>query len=141
MTKKQRQSRINKLCRYILREQGRGFAMAPYIASGIAPGRDVYFDGISRPAPSCGTVACIVGTSRILFALARSSPTEDLSYLGSISDDLGLSDDRSYKLVHVNRWPKSFQRRFNKAKTPLGKARAAVALLKKVAKTDGKCLN
>jgi len=134
MTKAQQMFITDELCPFILREQGRGFQMRLWRWN-HPPGTLGWFDGLRRVAPKCGTVSCIGGSIEILL---NQTP---LSFSGA-GALIGLNEREARKLFHQDvRWPLPFRARWHKAKTPLAKARVAVALLKLVAKTKGACLH
>lgn len=127
---------VEKLCPFILREQGRGFGMSGWRGD-FPQGFTVRLDGVEREVPSCGTICCIGGSIEVLRQLDESSSAEQ------VGDTIGLSGDQTDTLFYgwYRKWPEPFRSRFAAAKTPLAKARVAVSLLKRVAKTRGECLN
>jgi len=52
---------------------------------------------------------------------------------------LGYRQDSDLK--HTFSWPLKYALAFKKRRTPLGKAKVAVALLREVIRTNGECLN
>ena len=139
MTKKQKQFLTGKLSQFILREQGKGFGMSGWLRN-EEPGYIVNRDNIARPVPACGTVACIGGSVQHLLGCF---PQDDVIVI-----ELGLTWEKASGLFYgwevpsrgEYGWPQKFKTRYAKAKTTLGKAKVAVALLKEVARTNGKCL-
>lgn len=135
MTKEQKDNITKKLIPFILREQGRGFAMGTTLVENV-PGLSVICDGIRREVPRCdGTVACIGGSLKVLFgsgSFGHSMTEYGISLLG-------LSEGESHSLFYgwKTSWPSPFRQQYARAKTPLGKARVAARLLKKIAK-EGK---
>ena len=135
MNKNQADWIVNRLCPFILREQGRGFAMSTWVDRDTPVGDPVIFDGVRRKVPSCGTICCIGGSICFLKKINAADDREIFSSIGlshKQGDDLcyGWKDD----------WPEPFRSRFAKATTAVSKARVAVSLLKHIAKTRGKCL-
>src|SRR5580658_8642217 len=57
------------------REHGNGFAMQVWCCK--TDHKDYYFDDVERPAPACGTVACIGGTLDIVLNM-KGSPCDVL---------------------------------------------------------------
>lgn len=138
MNARQKKFVLEKLIPFILREHGRGFVMETWIDE-IAPGEKFTFDGLQRTSPNCGTVCCIGGSIDYL--------KKNGNYDEGTAALIGLSEAQGYALFHgwfsttsANRWPRSYQTKFKKAKTTLGKAKVACALLREVVKTDGHCL-
>lgn len=139
MDKAKKQFILKKLIPFILREQGRGFAMSVWRPRDISPGEPITYDNVCRKVPECGTVACIGGSLEALGAC------KDADNRGGRA--LGISHDAArglfynwYPCTNHFAWPLSFANRYKKAKTTLGKAKVAVALLREVVKTNGKCL-
>jgi hypothetical protein len=62
---------------------------------------------------------------------------------GAIADALGLTWEQNDILCYkwLTRWPEPFRNNYAKRHTALGKAKVAVALLKEVVRTAGKCLD
>jgi hypothetical protein len=123
-----------------LREQGRGFGMSVWIED-YKPGDKQRIDNVSRKIPVCGTAACIGGSIAFL--------NGDKNWWTEQSGGaIGLSEEKAAALFHGwttkyvadGQWPAKYQERYKKAKTPLGKAKVAVALLNEVVKTNGDCL-
>lgn len=153
MTKKQKQFVIEELIPYILREEGRGFAMSIWIRLGRP---DIVYDvdGAQRNFPSCGTIACIGGSVAMLQGLpCATGAVSDMAEIGSA---LGLTITQAYALCHTwlgsdpilplkevcrNRWPRTYRARYADAKTTHDKATVAADLLRLVAETDGHCLD
>ena len=137
-----------KLIPFVLREQGRGFAMSEWTEY-LDEGGKIKLDGVFRTVPKCNTVACIGGSAQILFSSGKnfyaSMSDED------IADRLGLTLSQAQglfyqwegksKMCDGHGWPLKFASRYKKAKTTLGKAKVAVALLEEVVKTNGKILD
>jgi len=132
-----------KLIPFILREEGRGFAMSTW-QENENPGQHLTEDDITRKVPKCGTVACIGGSLQAL----SDNKIEDERGLGRM---IGLTPAQTFGLFYeweeqdgmngyISRshaWPISFRNEFAKAKTTLGKAKVAVKLLRKIAKDGG----
>ena len=125
---------VEKLCQFILREQGRGFAMS--FRSRFAPNEKIVADGIRRYPPSCGTVCCIGGSIEILKGKC-------LETVHEISRSVGLTEKQGCALFYgwEDEWPQRHRSRYAKARSMIAKAIVAVSLLKIVAKTRGKCLD
>jgi hypothetical protein len=128
------------LPKFILRERGRGFGMTRWGTSNLIPGELVMFDGLHRPAPSCGTVLCIGGSAQFLLKLVGRAD--------NVARALGLDWEEAEAVFFrwmpnyegVTHWPDSFAEAYAAADTPYKKAKVAAALLKLVAKTEGRCL-
>jgi hypothetical protein len=136
MTKTQKTFVLEKLIPFILREQGRGFAMSSWhlhakVGAIFAP------DGVSRKIPVCGTVACIGGS------IGHLKNMWDNGHTDTSGKAIGLSYRRAHKLFYCweHRWPKNFSHKYARSRTPLGKARVVCALLKEVVRTNGKILD
>lgn len=141
-----------KLIPFILRENGKGFAMEDWKSQFTEEeleqlrleGNDTWEgDGIERKIPSCGTVACIGGSIECLIApnSRRSLSLKKLAKVIGITQ--GEARGLFYNWTGVNErycWPAKYDKLFARRKTPLGKAKVAVALLKEICRTDGKCL-
>ena len=145
---KQHQEFIRKeLIPFILREQGRGFGMARWVFH-LSPGTEYRVDQVDRIVPVCGTVACIGGSVNFLTMRKNPSiPPYEISNIDLATKALGLTRDQGKGLfmrwqgaMGRNHWPVKFAEKYRRARTPLGKARVAAALLKEVARTKGKCL-
>lgn len=143
-----------KLIPFILRDQGRGFAMQRWIM-GISKGDEIVgsLDDIpAREAPSCGTVACIGGSIQLLTGLKfvhlnHVFASRYRSDIAAISSLLGISSENARALFYgwrksssneTNFWPESFRARFSKARTAYAKARVAASLLRQIAKRGDK---
>ena len=150
MTAEQKKFWLEEVCPFILREQGRGFAMTDW-QENVEHIGNFWADGLVRKTPSCGTVACIGGTCHML--LAKRPKLKDISNnTEDIAEHIGLSVDKANGLfmnwdtddyimpASGYCWPERFRKRYQAAKTPLAKAKIAVALIKEVVKTDGECL-
>jgi hypothetical protein len=128
------------LPQFILREQGRGFGMNVWGIS-LTPGALVMLDSLPRPVPACGTVHCIGGSAQFLLKLKGHKDT--------VGGALGLDSDEAQALFYrwtpnhneATRWPDSFAEAYDAANTPYKKAKVAAALVKLVAKTEGRCLH
>lgn len=130
---------LEKLIPFILREQGRGFDMCRWRKTGIIS--KTYFNHeLSRKVrtPACGAVACIGGSVGWLTGKS-----------GRIARGraLGLNVDQCDGLFYgwipgrdSHGWPTKFIKAHKRATTAMGKAKVAVALLKEVVRTEGKCL-
>jgi hypothetical protein len=146
MTREQQHFLAVTLPKFVLREQGRGFAMDEWF-SDSAPGTIRNLDRVARRVPSCGTIACIGGSAQILLSKGELFDSSGDSCF--IAKQLGLDDAEGQGLFYGWRncdddeyqWPIIFQREFARAKTTLGKATVAVRVLKLVAKTKGGCLH
>lgn len=141
MTKEQKKFLMVTLPKFIMREQGRGFAMDDWMRV-ESVGDLVDCDGVEREIPKCGTVACIGGSAEYLLKLG------DRCDFLVVSKALGLSEDEGNGLFYCwhsegrpYEWPLEFSMRYEKAKTPLAKAKIAADLCKLVGKTEGKCLH
>jgi len=152
MNLKQKKFILEKLVPFVLREQGRGFGMSGWRSE--FDGNDVKkgsWDNIFREVPKCNTVACIGGSIEVLMGMGRGELQSS-----EVVDILGISEAQAGGLFYFwagkkgedgsvsesgYGWPQSFKRRFAQAKTTLGKAKIAVALLREVVKTNGNCLN
>lgn len=138
MTAENKKFITKKLIPFVLREQGRGFAMSVWDLA-VTAGAVRKIDDVLRVIPKCNTVACIGGSIQVLSGGVANS-TERAAPL------LGLSYGRAHGLfygweVGHGGWPKEFALRYARAKTTLGKARVAVALLREVVRTNGKVLD
>lgn len=145
MRKAQKQFILKNLIPFILRESGRGFGMSIWNSRetyGTRPGHTFSADDARREVPACGTICCIGGSVAFL----------KHTYLDCEYKALGLSPEQAHGLFYnwddagmrgrgFCSWPTKFVRLFEKRKSPLGKAKVAVALLKEVVRTNGKCLN
>jgi len=143
---KQKKFITEKLIPFILRAEGNGFAMDTWkqdftkqVQNDVENGDDFYFDHVNHKFPVCGTVACIGGSIQCLAGVRGMS---------NMADMLGLTINQTNTPFYswdtgrdVHGWPMKFQRQFEARKTPLGKAKVAVALLREVVKTSGECLN
>jgi hypothetical protein len=81
---------------------------------------------IHKFAP-CGTAACIGGWTEILSG----------GRIGSAGRLLGLDGGQQDKLFYNQNWPAKFKRRYETAKTPRGKANAAIARIEHFIETKG----
>ena len=133
MTKEQKRFVLEELCPFVLRENGNGFSMGVWLEKKKPGGRFIQ-DGLWRSGPSCGTVCCIGGSIEVLMGLEEESTEKE------VAKAIGLNESVAKNLCWVCLWPERFRKRFLKCRTPLGKAKVAVALLKEVVRTDGKCL-
>ena len=142
MNAKQKDFIRKKLIPFILREQGTGFSMANWRLIGDA-GEVISSDHIERKIPPCGTVCCIGGSIEFLKGVNRYESNElDLGKL------IGLTPSQTDGLFYgwvkgsmtETHWPAKFRQDFAARKSTLGKAKVAVALLKEVIRTEGKCL-
>lgn len=147
MTQEQEQM-IDKLCESILRENGHGFCMSIWCEK-RDPGYHLYGEGIVRIVPPCGTVACIGGTLAVLTGQdPAEAPDSDLGQL------IGLTLEETEALFYhfyddspkwddglSPKWPREFVLAYDRAKTPLGRAKVVVELLQRI-KSDGsgRCL-
>jgi hypothetical protein len=131
-----------ELIPFVLREHGRGFAMSCWINKQDA-GTFAYNDGIAREVPDCGAVACLGGSVNLL-AGKRALRNDDHA-----AKVLGLSSEQAKSLFYYwqmkdeeerHHWPLKFISAYAKRRTPFGKAKVAVALLREVIRTNGKCL-
>lgn len=146
MNTKQKSLTIRKLIPFILRDRGRGFAMQRWIGR-VPRGSRFFRDGIERVGPSCGTVACIGGSIQLL-THSRAGLTTDADER-LVQRTLGLTHRQVETLCYgweqsvggAPPWPERFRRRYARARTPLGKARVACALLREVVRTNGSCLD
>ena len=127
---------LNKLCPFLLREQGRGFEMYRWLHKETT-GTYFHFDTNRRVrTPTCGTVCCIGGSIQHL------KRTLGGSYFETVGRLIGLNMAQSDILFSSDiRWPQPFAQRYMDAKTPYQQAKVAVALLKKVVSTEGACLD
>src|SRR5947207_9205436 len=133
MTDEQAAWIVNTLCPFILREEGRGFAMSDFVVRGRYIDGS-FLDGIEpRTPPSCNTVACICGSiARLRGPSCRTSALVTngaaIGLDSKAAEGLFLyygtgADDQARKF----HWPLRFARRHEDAKTPLAKAKVAVA--------------
>ena len=157
-----------KLIPYVLRDQGRGFAMSEWLNTELIPFEPIddfcYDDVKNRVAPACGTVACIGGS---IEALTRKIEDKARNYdfeEGELAEHIGLTVVQGHTLFYgwagsedmdplydytlsedgetiCPPWPPKYVAAYARAKTPLAKAKVAVRLLEEVAKTGGKILN
>jgi hypothetical protein len=137
---------LNKLIPFMLREHGNGFAMDTWRSTYENNPEEIKrwgledFDDVKHKPPSCGTVACIGGSIQLLKKISDGREKQ-------LANAIGLTEDQANGLFYHwddgsadFGWPGKYINRFEKAKTPLAKAKVAVALLKEVVRTDGKCL-
>ena len=136
MNQKHKDFITKKLIPFILREQGRGFAMDSWIEEDLEPGGKFNFDDIDRNVPRCGTVACIGGSAQFLAKGKDANKVLGLTYEQADTLFYGWEADDESTIG----WPEKYVARYAKAKTTLSKAKVAVALLKEVVKTEGKIL-
>ena len=149
MTPENKKFILKKLIPFILREQGRGFQMGDWKVVKEDIGNFKYFhEDLQKYVkwPKCDSVFCIGGSAQVLLnilGIPGCSRTDDLAKGMGISRDEaeGLFYEWGVNTTEPCAWPISFARDFAKAKTPLGKAKVAVALLKEVVRTEGKCLH
>jgi len=83
----------------------------------------------------CGTAACIGGWA-LLFHGKRATDRAD-STQRRAGKLIGIDKDQSERLFFVESWPDKFCGRYKNAKTPRGKASAAVARIEHFIKTKG----
>jgi hypothetical protein len=137
MNKVQKRFILRKLIPFILREQGRGFAMSTWADKHLAKGSRFEFDEVERLTPVCGTVACIGGSVDVLKGYKTRTWRR-------AAKALGLSDLQANTLFFRwdvgDGWPERFRHAYAKAKQPLTKAKVACALLREVVRTNGACL-
>lgn len=152
MTAKQQHFLMETLPAYILREHGRGFAMDTWLDKSLSPGEEEYLDGIDRLVPLCGTIGCIGGSASILLGLKTNGAFSGFPHFTRTGRAMGLTREESRGLFAgwedgydedgiTHMWPKSYRKRYAKAKTTLGKAKIAAELCKLVGKTKGRCLH
>ena len=148
MTKEQKKFLTNTLSKFILRDHGRAFHMSYWRRLVSTVHID---DPIPIPIPACGTICCIGGSAAVLlgkteagFRRLGGDKTKMASLLGLTYDQV----DGLFYYWHLRArnefidyaWPHKFAVAYEKAKTPLGRAKVAVRLLKEVARTNGECL-
>lgn len=141
-----------KLIPFVLREQGRGFAMEVWQRTGLEPNETWFYDDLllSRKVPKCGTIACIGGSVEALVQKRKKTgpwkwwvDTEidgekyDFRVV-SAAPLLGISYKNTNKLFyHWNTgdegWPLKHLTAFAKAKTPLQQAKIACKFLGEIA--------
>jgi hypothetical protein len=128
---------VNKLCKFILREQGRGFAMEDWVYNNAPVGEVFNTDGVDRKIPKCGTVACIGGSIQCLASPRKPLNSEEAGKL------IGLNEEDANILFYEweTSWPEPFLSKYAKAKTAYTKAKVAVAMLKEAIKTRGACFH
>lgn len=145
MTRKQQRFLMETLPSYILREQGRGFAMSHWTIEKLTPGLVLDLDQVKRAVPSCGTVACIGGSSQVLLAASGVG-------LVGLSRRLGITTAEcsglfyNWESIYADpecgcAWPARFIGRYRTASTPFKKAQIAAELCRLVGQTKGKCLH
>jgi len=143
MTVRHKNFILKKLIPFILREQGRGFAMDRWLGK-YEPDEEVCLDNVWRETPVCGTICCIGGSIQHL---------KNIKGLGSkvaeagamIGLDYEATEGLFYYWTDENKdfgygWPAKYRDRYKKASTPYRKARVAAALLREVVRTSGECL-
>lgn len=103
--------------------------------------------GAILQVPPCKTVACIAGTAVVL--TERQIPLRfpvfadtDRSYGSGLIknialEKLNLTFYQGERLFYLENWPSKFERRYNQAKTPRGRANAAIARIDHFIKTNG----
>lgn len=147
MNARQKRFILEKLIPFILREQGRGFAMSTWVTK-EKPGTEITdLDVDYRKVPGCGAICCIGGSIQMLRGIRnRHNQKEIMNAIGLTKDQMnglfyqwdGFGVDGTDGRIYG--WPAEFAERFENAKTPYRKAQAAVALLKEIVKTNGECL-
>lgn len=133
---------MDRLCNFILREQGRGFAMEVWDCHPSA-GKVLTFDDIERKVPKCGTVCCIGGSIDMLLSKGKELSMSTGETGAAIGLDYRDAKDLFYgwNLDESGGWPQTYKLRYVKAKTASGKARVAVSMLKLAVKTHGACFH
>lgn len=117
---------LRRIQRHIL-DEPRRFFMLGAVATG-PPGQcfnkyHCWARDLSDIAPACGTAACIHGW---LGVFSGKTPNQITSLsLSWSADKLGLSRDAAETLFLIDQWPIKFRYRYENAKTPAGRARAA----------------
>ncbi len=144
MNNKQREYIVVKLIPAILREQGRGFNMQQWRATGLPIGESLKFDDVARNIPPCGTVACIGGTITMIEGRNTFQSYGATVELGKL---IGLTHSQASGLFYnwdsgssKYGWPSKYRKQFEKATTPLEKAEVAAKLLLEIALKGGKIL-
>lgn len=135
MNAKQKKFILEKLCPFILREQGRGFIMQHW---SINTNSDKYYysDKIGYiKSPQCGTVCCIGGSIDIL-TKCKIPHDEVMGLPEEMLNGLFYGFDGHDECA----WPDKYVLALENAKTPLAAAKVAVKLLHEVVKTNGQCL-
>jgi hypothetical protein len=143
MNAKQKNFITKKLIPFILREQGRGFGMTYWNTEEDCETEagDIFsIDGLSRKVPVCGTVCCIGGSIEHLMG-RRAIASKILGLTRNQVQGLFYNWEEEFPNDGLFGWPEKFAKQFEARKSPLGKAKVAVALLKEVVRTNGKCLN
>jgi len=146
MNIKQKEFIIKTLIPYVLRDQGRGFAMDIWKwESQPQHGMQnftILFDKVMRDTRNCGSVCCIGGSTEKLLGLGPYVKDEVLA------KHLGLTLNQARRLFFgfdpkedSKLWPKRYINAYHKANTTLTKAKVACSLLRKVVATNGKVLN
>jgi hypothetical protein len=141
MTSKQKNFITQKLIPFILRDKGRGFEMESWSLLDLHLQVKYLHPNLGKyiPTPVCGTACCIGGS--IDFLNGNREP-ETCGNFRTVGRKIGLNSRQSQRLFSEDiEWPEPFAFRYQKAKTPLGQAKVAVALLRLVVKTEGKCLD
>ena len=145
MRKAQKQFILKDLIPFILRESGRGFGMSIWNSRktyDTSPGGMFTADDIRREVPACGTICCIGGSVEFLKPEYRDRGYKALGLSWRQAQGLFYNwGGAGIQVQSFHAWPAKFVRLFEKRKSPLGKAKVAVALLKEVVRTNGKCLN
>lgn len=109
-------------------------------------------DSFGPEAPRCNTVGCIAGWAVLLkehkktetfqqarqrfYAEVKIKPR--LNYCDRAQRLLKLERTQAYRLFYVNEWPDKFQRDYNRAETPRGRAKATIARIAHFIKTKGR---
>jgi hypothetical protein len=150
MNTRQKKFILEELCPFILRDAGNGFIMEDWLIKGVKEyvGPDeALFDGVTHRVPVCDTAACIGGSIAFLKKVSKNYINSNASKILGITNEQahGLfyrwMDGQQYYYYSLTSWPKKYRDRFVVAKTPYKKAQCAVALLKEVVRTEGKCLD
>lgn len=129
---------LRKIQKHILAEPLR-FNMRWWKWQGIELERKVA-EGVHPAVPPCGTVACIAGWAQELEApKSRRNTASHATIL------LGLTFDQSMRLFTLpshdplpGEWPKKFARAYLSARTPRGRASAAVRRIDHFIATKGR---
>ena len=69
----------------------------------------------------CGTVACLAGWTCAVFPPRKRGGNEGAYIPEYAATRLGLTEDESDRLFHVNNWPPPYRGRYNKVKSGRGK--------------------
>src|SRR6267142_5039862 len=119
---------IRKIIKHILAEPNR-YYQADWVQT-ARPGSEI---GDGQTFAKCGTAACIAGWAYLLSTKDADPHERSHVIMETAENNLGIDRDASRFDLFSGEpsydWPAPFGRRYTKAKTPRGRARAAAQLL------------